>query len=70
MEGRKDRHPWYPRIESSPLFVTSAEYERGLGHEDGGREFDLAEEDAGMPADEELPEEPCQPSAEAGRSAE
>jgi hypothetical protein len=30
-EVKKDREPWTPRIESDPLFINSADFERGLG---------------------------------------
>ena len=30
-EERKEREPWTPRIEKEPLFVNSADFERGLG---------------------------------------
>ncbi len=63
MEGRKGHQPWSPRIESSPLFITGAEYERGLGREDGAGELDLADEDAARP-DDGLPETRIQPPGE------
>ena len=31
-EEKKDCEPWCPRIEQAPLFINSADYERGLGH--------------------------------------
>lgn len=69
MEGKRGHQPWYPRIDSSPLFVTSAEYERGLGHEHSEREFDLADEGTGAPADEATLEALGQPTGDAGRGA-
>ena len=68
-EGKRDRHPWFPRLESSPLFVTSAEYERILGHEGSAPEFDLPEEDVEVP-DEEVPAVLCPLPAETGRNAD
>jgi hypothetical protein len=43
MQGKKDHQPWSPRIESSPLFVNSADYERGLRHESSTSELDLGD---------------------------
>jgi hypothetical protein len=53
---KKDREPWSPRIESDPLFINSADFERGLGEasklpdiEDEGTEEDEGLEDPATP---------------------
>ncbi|HTB68622.1 MAG TPA: hypothetical protein VK727_20550 [Steroidobacteraceae bacterium] len=54
---KKDREPWSPRIESDPLFINSADFERGLG--EASKLPDI--EDEGVEEDEEL-EDPATPN--------
>jgi len=57
-EKRKEREPWSPRIEKEPLFVNSADFERGLGEAsdppditEEGDEDDEDKKVSGIPAD-------------------
>ncbi|HEV2701815.1 MAG TPA: hypothetical protein VGV09_09310 [Steroidobacteraceae bacterium] len=60
-EERKEREPWSPRIEKEPLFVNSADFERGLGQRSDPPDIteDSEEEDedkkaSGIPSDNPL----------------
>jgi hypothetical protein len=44
-EYRKDREPWSPRIEKLPLFINSADYERGLSEIRKSPSVDISEEE-------------------------
>jgi hypothetical protein len=60
----KDREPWSPRVESAPLFVNSADYERSLGHETGVPEIEIVgeePEDSGEPVSSALPNRIAEP---------
>jgi hypothetical protein len=41
----KEREPWSPRIERTPLFINSAEYERGLGEESRAPDIEISDEE-------------------------
>lgn len=63
-EERKEREPWSPKIEKEPLFVNSADFERGLGEASGppdiaeeGEEDDEDKKASGIPS-----ETPIKPS--------
>lgn len=43
-KDEKDREAWTPRIETKPLFLNSAEYERGLGEESSPPDIDIPDE--------------------------
>jgi hypothetical protein len=45
-KDKKDREPWSPRIESKPLFINSADFERGLGEASNPPDADIADEAA------------------------
>jgi hypothetical protein len=57
-EPKKDRDPWTPRIEKEPLFINSADFERGLGEAsnppditDEGEEEDEDKKTSGIASD-------------------
>lgn len=63
-EERKEREPWSPKIDKEPLFVNSADFERGLGEASGppgideqGEEEDEDKKASGIPS-----ENPIKPS--------
>ena len=43
-KDEKDREPWSPRIDSRPLFINSADYERSLGEGSTLPEVDISDE--------------------------
>ena len=45
-KGENDREPWSPRIESTPLFINSADYERSLGDGRNPQDLDISDEEA------------------------
>ena len=45
-KGENDREPWSPRIDSTPLFINSADYERSLGDGSSPQDIDIAVEEA------------------------
>ena len=44
-KGKKDREPWSPHIETEPLFINSADFERGLGESSSRLDSDIADEE-------------------------
>ncbi len=45
-KDKKDREPWSPRIESKPLFINSADFERGLAEGSNPLDTDITDEAA------------------------
>ena len=45
-KGKKDHEPWSPRIERTPPFTNSADYERGLGETSNPPDIDVADEES------------------------
>jgi hypothetical protein len=43
-KDKKDREPWSPRIEGKPLFINSADFERGLDEASKPPDIDIADE--------------------------
>jgi hypothetical protein len=43
-KDEKDREAWSPRIETKPLFLNSAEYQRGLGESSSPPDIDIADQ--------------------------
>jgi hypothetical protein len=43
-EKLKDREPWSPRIDSMPLFINSADYERSLGEDGDPPDIEISED--------------------------
>ncbi len=44
-KDEKDREPWSPRIDSKPLFINSADYERSLGEGTSPADLDISDEE-------------------------
>jgi hypothetical protein len=44
-KDKKDREPWSPRIENKPLFINSADFERGLDEASKAPDIDIADEE-------------------------
>jgi hypothetical protein len=60
----KEREPWTPRIDSNPLFINSADYERSLGEGSTPPDTDLLDEeseDIGEAASPEVPDPSLKP---------
>jgi hypothetical protein len=58
-KDEKDREPWSPRIDSKPLFINSADYERSLGEGSSPQGIAISDEEpedmgeTGSPADKD-----------------
>jgi hypothetical protein len=62
----KDREPWSPRLERSPLFINSADYERSLSEGSNPPDTDVLEddlEDIGESVSPEAPEPNLKPES-------
>jgi hypothetical protein len=56
--NEKDREPWSPRIESTPLFINGADYERSLGEERSPPDIEISDERPGDIGETVSPEVP------------
>jgi hypothetical protein len=45
-KDEKAREPWTPRIDSKPLFINSADYERSLGEGSNPPDTDIVDEES------------------------
>ena len=43
-KDKKEREPWSPRIDKNPLFINSADFERGLDEASRPPDIDVADE--------------------------
>jgi hypothetical protein len=54
-EDKKDREPWAPHIDSKPLFINSADFERRLGEASNPPDTDITEEEEEEPGAPDTP---------------
>jgi hypothetical protein len=65
-KDEKDREPWLPRLDSSRLFINSADYERSLGEGSNPPDTDILEdepEDSGETVSPEVPDPNLKPES-------
>jgi hypothetical protein len=65
-KDEKDHEPWYPRIDSKPLFINSADYERSLGEGSNPPDTDILDEepeDSGETVSASIPDPNLKPES-------